>query len=346
MGKGKDRMMSKLVSLEVWRDLYSAASRFKEVACWDWLLDSDLFAVQNPATGEMGYCCVMGALGEHFALGVYLGPKGLESYMKMREADPADPLEIMMGQKCLMASFEERGALQKLDLEVIRSLGHKFRGRNSWPLFRSYLPRYAPWHLTEDEARYLTLALEESIEVAGRVKEEPALLISRGQTRLLARVPERSGGASQWRDDWIVPMIPAGPPPVPPLDETGLKRLKNSLPQKSMTWEIDLFYLPTVIMEGDRPFYPSTLLCVDRDSGFIFGTEVMGPEERELAPARIQRHFASAGALPNQVAVSRDEVFQWMGPMASALGIKVRRAKRLRSLERARSALVGHLTGA
>src|SRR3972149_941660 len=111
MGKGKESMMSKPIPLDVWRDLYTAASRFKEVACWEWLLDSDLFAVENPATGGVGDCCVRGARGEHFALGVYLGPKGLESYMKMREAAPADPLEIMMGQKCLMASFEERGAL-------------------------------------------------------------------------------------------------------------------------------------------------------------------------------------------------------------------------------------------
>ena len=44
----------------------------------------------------------------------------------------------------LQASFEDRGHLQKEDRDVIKKLGLKFRGANSWPMFRNYAPECSP----------------------------------------------------------------------------------------------------------------------------------------------------------------------------------------------------------
>jgi hypothetical protein len=62
---------------EQWTALYEAAAAFKELAPWQWMYDSDLFGVQDPETGEVGYCCVLGALGELLGLNVHRGRPGI-----------------------------------------------------------------------------------------------------------------------------------------------------------------------------------------------------------------------------------------------------------------------------
>jgi hypothetical protein len=102
-------------SMDEWRELYEAAVALGEAAPWQWMWDSDQFGVQDPESGEIGYGCVMGRLGEHFALAVYRGSEGLAGLWRMREAGPRaqrDPAEVLSWQNCLMASFEDRALVE------------------------------------------------------------------------------------------------------------------------------------------------------------------------------------------------------------------------------------------
>ena len=61
--------------------MYEAAFRFREMELWESLNDSDLFAVTLP-DGRIGYCCVMGNGGEHYAMVIYTGDKGWQTYCR------------------------------------------------------------------------------------------------------------------------------------------------------------------------------------------------------------------------------------------------------------------------
>ena len=119
-------------SMDDWQQLYDAAVEFKKLKCWEWMLDSYIFGVQNPATNEVGYCCITGNLGEFFALIVYLGSEGLEIYLHAQSGMvlPGD-MEAFANQKCLMASFEDREILTKDDLAIIKKLGFRTEGEIS-----------------------------------------------------------------------------------------------------------------------------------------------------------------------------------------------------------------------
>ncbi len=70
-------------TLDEWRELFTVAIRVKELAPWQWMEENAVFGVRNPETGELGFVSVMGALGEHYAVALYLGPTGLYRFWEM-----------------------------------------------------------------------------------------------------------------------------------------------------------------------------------------------------------------------------------------------------------------------
>ncbi|MCD6223505.1 MAG: hypothetical protein J7J73_01200 [Deltaproteobacteria bacterium] len=82
----------------------------------------------------------------------------------------------------------------------------KFRGPNSWPLFRSYRPGYHPWYLTSKEAKYLTVALRQAIDVSLRFKNDPEMLTPPMRNQYLVRVPKKEKDGLRWRDKWLEPL--------------------------------------------------------------------------------------------------------------------------------------------
>ncbi len=329
-------------SVQEWKNLYDAAIKFKEIECWNWMWDSDVFGVQNPANGEIGYCCVMGELGEHFALAVYLGTDGLEGYLKIQSGEilPGD-VDVLHIQKCLMASFEDRKILRGPDLQLIKELGLKFRGRKSWPLFRSYRPGYLPWYLTGEEARYLALALQQAIVVALRFKEDEGMLAPPKENHYLVRGPEKEGEGLRWKEKWLEPSPLEGAEIVAePVDEARLERIRETASRSRGIWEADFFYFPGGAEGGERPYFPLSFLLVDHRSGLILNAHLAGPPD--YGSEFIEKFLStieSTGRLPEEVLVKKGEVFKLLEPVTSRLEVKLGKVRRLISLEEARAGM-------
>jgi hypothetical protein len=337
-------------SSEEWKALYAAAVAFRDAAPWQWMEDSDQFAVQDPESGQIGYCCVMGNLGEHFALAAYRGSEGLEGLWRMRMAGPAelrDAALILSWQDCLMASFEDRSHLHRRDLEQIKALGLKFRGRNAWPLFQSYRPGYEPWFLTAPEARFLTVCLQQALEVAERFRQNPRLLPQPSpHGKNLVRVPEKRGDEWVWKDTLQRP-APARRPEAaaPPLDEERLRRLRE-LPASSGVLEIDFFHTDISVKgEADeRPYFPHLVLAADAATGVILGMQ-LAPPGQALA-ALVEQLLQSLERMkmrPTRIEVQRDEAVAVLKPVAQRLRVHLAHTRRLPAIDAARRELLATL---
>jgi hypothetical protein len=332
-------------TMSEWKALYQAALEFKEIEAWTWMYDSDIFGVQDPVSGEIGYCCIMGNLGEMFALALYLGSEGLESYMRIASEPPPDPSEAfeeLILQKCLMASFANREELSKEDRQVIKRLGLKFRGRNAWPLFRSYRPAYYPWYLTADEARFLTLALQQAREVCLRFKDDPALFDPPQEELWFVRVTEETEEGLSWRDAWLEPaLLEEEELPDVPIDELRLVRLKKAAQPMEAVWEMDFFLSPTPVQDkqDERPHYPYQTLTVDHTSGFIFDTHLASHETYlEEFPEQFLALAERLKRLPVEIWVKREDAYDLLEPITSRLGIDLYLVDELESLEEAQAA--------
>jgi hypothetical protein len=237
---------AKFKDLTPMKRLYAAAESFRKLAPWEWMDDDRIFGVKNPETGVIDYCGVLGGLGEVFALVVYEGSEGLQGYLKLLsgELGEAGP-HVAEYQRALMASFDDRRDLAPEDLAVIRSLNLKFRGKNSWPLFRHYLPGYLPWFVTAPQARTLANCLEQALDVLPRYRDNPDLLQDPESGRHLVRVFESQEGRDGWRDEILPAPSPAKDSSsafAVPLDEVGIARIRRQQKKRSGVWEIGYCY--------------------------------------------------------------------------------------------------------
>lgn len=346
--KENHKVNKKTPTLEECDGLYQAAIHVKEIAPWKWMEESDIFGIQNPETSDLGFVSIMGMLGKHYAISVYLGSEGLYGFRDLEEAGISASPEMLLEIPQLQASFEDRNSLQQNDLKIIKKLGFKFRGRNEWPMFRNYRPSFVPWFLEAKETRFLTYALEQLIDVALRFKQDPSLLRLSNEKNYLIRISHQENGALIWKD-----RIMYIPPPEPfavsiSMSMQLLDTLKN-LPQSNCKVELDFFMSTLIVKEKNiHPFYPYIFMMVDSQSGMVLGNDLLSPHPslRDMwrsIPVRLVDQLAALGTMPNEILVCSELLFQLLQPLSRKLGITLRQSHTLPGVELAKNSLLQFL---
>ena len=334
-------------TLEEWRELYEAVIRFKEIAPWEWMHEIDIFGVQNPETGEIGFVSVMGNSGEYLAVAIYPGEKALYDFWDFYHAGPFVSPEWLLEIPQLQASLTSRQEIEPQDYATIKQLGLKFRGKQAWPCFRSHHPGFLPWFLEAGEGRFLRYALEQVVEVALRCKEHPSLLKQDNDESYLVRVPSRKGDKLIW-EDRIVSVPPPEPEEIPITIDTELFESLEKLPEVTNLIEVDVFMMPSPVHEkGTRPFFPYILLVAESERGTILHTDIMQPlpslhEMRGTIPGKIVETFVHIGVIPQTIVVSSDLVFDLLEPLAQELNIQLEQSDNLKAIDPAKEGLIQH----
>lgn len=151
------------------KTLYALADRFRREALWKRLSDDMLFAIPLPE-GTIGYCCVMGMLGEHFSLAVYAGETGLASYRDIVEGVTSPFSERLFFQECVAVSYEAKQDLPPYSRSEIDGYGLAFRGKRAYPCMQSLKPGRYPWRVESPaDEEVLALALRAGLEVSRRL---------------------------------------------------------------------------------------------------------------------------------------------------------------------------------
>jgi len=291
------------------------------------MFDNQIFGLRDGATGQNFYGAVMGAGGRVFGLAVYRGELGLGGMNKVSsgEINP-DSTDALVVQDAILLDFDKKGSLAKEDKALLDSLGISLKGHALLPAFRSHKPGYVPWFLTADEVRQMTLALDRAIHFAPLVRDGDVFFETPPKDCVPVYHPADGGWDLRWTETAL-----KGSRIVIELDELMLKRLHNSLPQSEATWVGEVAWLPTSILEGERPYYPRLSLFMDKESQLILQQDTFGPEKPSevLLLDEFLRALVSSSSRPAKLVVRRPKDAEAIQTALKLLGVKLEVRKRL-----------------
>lgn len=338
-------------TLDQWRRLYDLMGQVKDLAPWQWMMETQVFGVKEPDTGGLNFVSVMGRMGEHYGVAVYLGARGLYQFWGVQHSGPEVDLGKFLEMPQIHASFEARNLLTEQDRAVIRRLNLKFRGSNAWPQFRSHVPGYAPWYIDVSDAHILIPALEQLLEVAPRIKADPNLLPDPERKRYLVRVSEGEDDARTWsdREQYVQPpgMIRLNMPM-----DTNLLAQVRALPKRLLKVEMDLFLVPTPVHDhpSGRPYFPYMLLMLDVRTGAIVGQELLQPIPElksvwEMVPLAVLAQLARLPERPAIIYVPNEMLAELVKQLAQELNIRLTVRPQLRHMPHAKQSLMAFMQG-
>jgi hypothetical protein len=333
-----------------WRKLYDELMKVKEIAPWEFMGEDEIFAVESPETRQTGFVSIMGAVGEHYAISVYLGERGLHGFRDFQHSPPNGyTYQKLLEIPQLQASFEDRPMLRPEDRRLIKEVGLKFRGSHSWPMFRSFRPGFFPWFFDDNEARFMQHVLEQTVNVCSRVKKDPSVLQPRSEDDFLLRRSVRGKGALVWQDS-ILSVEPPSPYRLEySVSMKDIEHLKYKIPDTTAL-EMDLFMLTKPVQEkGLRPFFPYALMAMDTKSGMIIGNQLLEPlPTLEAMWARVASQavelLVKIDVLPEKIMVSSELLYQLLSCVLEPLGVTLEMTDYLPHIHQARMSMMDYFS--
>ena len=322
--------------------LHDLARKFYDLAPWDVWEETDLIRLIHPQTGETAHISIMGQNGQHFALALYIGYEAFRRFNLLQENDPFDPefpeednIGLMLETRQLQLSFGSRNELMPDELNVIKKLGLKYRGRN-WPMFRSFKPGYAPCSLDETEIVWLTIAIEQFLQISAQWKKPPVktFRIKDDNCDILTRICHDGTWQSTWSEhdgmsyEW----------PTPEPSELLIEKIKQHKNLVDLDCHFQL--LTALIGPKGSAIFPYIAISVDAKSGFILGMELLSVENqshKELiasVPDVFLKQWDKAAIRPASIRVRSITSYSMLEITAADLNTPLRRANKLPSIEK------------
>jgi hypothetical protein len=260
--------MNNEATLEQWKELYEVTIKIKALKPWEYFWDMDVVTIILPNLDEPVYCSIMGRGGEFYGIGTYIGFEAIDGFYRISRSDKLPVEQMPRYQNLLMCNFGSRDELRKDQLEVIKKLSYKFRGKDNWIYFNSHEPGYTPYILDSEEVILLTEVFKNLfMAIRAYIENDLKVDFDNGET-LLRRYDEKD---KMWYTHNAPMLVKPIQYPVPVLqDELLISKLsKEKLNNEKI--EIDILYLNTPINNKSlkRPILPKMIVLADCSSGSI-----------------------------------------------------------------------------
>jgi hypothetical protein len=311
----------------LWQSLFNTATEFEKVAPWRWMNDGHIFGVRNPETKEIGWCCIMGNGGQHFALGVYRGDKGLTSLQRMFETESnahhynPNVISVSLLQDCLSVSFEKPNMVPDWYKNQLKSLDYSFPKSKNVVHVQSMDPGLQPYEADVKEIPFLILCLQQAMDVALRFDSNKQLLPNVEKHEYLVRKKNTQG---VWEDQLLVqPMDETGEgSELPLLSKAVLDRVRKLKKVKEQVLIINVVSPVPIGQPGKRAKFPVMFLAllISQDK-IVSSHSCPYPNRFTELPKFILMVIDELKAIPEAFVFHDPEVAMRLEPLLSSLQI-------------------------
>jgi len=202
----------------------------------------------------------------------------------------------------------------------------QFKGKLAYPLLSRLSPGSISRFISEEEAEFLNIALEQVMQIAPKVKEDSDYLFPIDD-KVLVLKEEGEDNQKKWVENWIETekLLTPGVTDIS-IFSKQLPLLKKFQVNNSLTWAADMYFIPEPVVDkkGDTPFFPLTIILVDLGTEMILSFKASNFAEYKI---EVQKTFIEAVDLikriPGKIVTIRPELFFALAPFQKALGIEM-----------------------
>lgn len=315
-----------IVSCDLWQELYKQAFLYEALKPWKSLNEDQIFAFADPSSKKIGYCCVLGRCEEFLGLSVYRGREGIEMYfqLKRRDIDPKG-IDVLHRHNALVIEFtDDKKTLDKEDLLVMKSIKQSTKTKQSLPCFRSYLPGFQGWFLTEEEVKFFTLALKCAIQHLSKdIHSFSDFDINEMKCPLY--LPTQTETELTWdTTEYTLPPLSKKISTPVCLDKKKIDALKETKLCHDSAWEASIINTPNVLCDHSRPYLAKICMIVHQETFLILHIKpaALGCDLEDFVCEELLATIKKHKRIPAEVLFNDPNLQEALKPLMKALGIQ------------------------
>jgi len=306
-------------------EICDLAYRFFDAAIWKNFHDDEVFGVRLES-GEIVYCSVLGRNGECFALNMYVGDEGWNSYLWLLHdaMSMSEQQEMFFSQQCLQVSFDLKIDLSQKSFEQLKLYAKSRNISLKGPRYANFLKfekMRTPWPVSEEsDFTIIKECLEALFFVNSRLTAHK-LEIQPFFTSCKIPIFSKKGNSYTKRSKDVFGVHKFKFKNGPGKTFTMVKKAR-----KQGTLYCDMVLLPMSISlkKDEAPFFPYGLMAINENGILLLMKPILNYESKleefieTLVMGMIQKRF-----FPQKIIVRNERTFRLLVAFCYENGIEI-----------------------